>query len=99
MVKLFAKYLVPIKATTGPFAISLAITTPSAFSTKTAGIVQIAPLSPGAIFTNPASLFIIMTALAPACSAYNIFKPNWQVFLQITAIFPVKSLMSGKQPS
>ena len=67
--RLLSKFLAPINATTGPLAISAVITAPVASSIKIAGIVQTAPLSPGAIFTSPGSLLIIITALAPACSA------------------------------
>ena len=41
-----------------------------------AGMVTLAPSSPGAIFTNPGSLLIIIAATAPAFSAFKIFVPN-----------------------
>ena len=49
---------------------------PVASSMKIAGIVTLAPSSPGAILTSPGSLLIMIAATAPAFSAFKIFVPN-----------------------
>ena len=78
------------------------INVPSAFEIITEGIVTLPPTAPAAIVTGlPATLLIIITAVAPAFSAAKILNPNSQSPRIITTILPfiAAALTAGSQAS